>query len=91
VVQAHKRALFFHLEGFHVFNISALTPFKPGDTQELLDDARKVILKYHPWAEEAFARRGWQLPASIDRVYAITKAQEQLGYEPQRNFESLFE
>jgi UDP-glucose 4-epimerase len=90
VVQAHKRALLSDLEGFHVFNISALTLFNPGDTQELINDARKVILKYHPWAGEAFARRGWQLPASIDRVYAINKAQEQLGYEPQRNFESLF-
>jgi len=91
VAHAHALALTSDLKGFHVFNISAATPFQPEDTQELLSNAGRVILRYYPWAEREFARRGWQLPESIDRVYAIEKAQEMLAYTPEYNFPSLFD
>jgi UDP-glucose 4-epimerase len=90
VAQAHERALSSNLKGFQVFNISAATPFQPEDTPELLANAASVILRYFPWAEKEFARRGWRLPDSIDRVYAIEKAQKMLGYMPEHNFASLF-
>jgi UDP-glucose 4-epimerase len=90
VVQAHALALSSNLKGFQRFNISAATPFLPEDTRDLLSNAGSVILKYFPWVEFEFAQRGWQLPKSIDRVYAIGKAQKMLGYQPEYNFESLF-
>jgi len=90
VAQGHMLALSSNLKGFQIFNISAATPFRPVDTPELLSNARAVILKYYPWAEKEFAHRSWQLPESIDRVYAIGKAQKMLGYLPEYNFASLF-
>jgi UDP-glucose 4-epimerase len=91
VSQAYVLALTARLTGFKVFNISAATPFQPEDAGALLTDAGRVILKYYPWAKEAFARRDWPLPETIDRVYAIDQAQQGLGYRPQYNFASLFE
>ena len=32
-------------------------------------DAPAVIARYFPDAAELYARQGWQLPASIDRIY----------------------
>ena len=90
VAQAHALALSSNLQGFQIFNVSAASPFQPEDTPELLSNAADVILKYYPWAEKEFARRGWRLPASIDRVYVIGKAQKMLGYRPEYNFASLF-
>ena len=37
-----------------------------------------------------FARRGWLLPRSIDRVYVVDKAVTGLGYRPAHDFASLF-
>lgn len=91
VAQAHELALTANLEGFHVFNISASSPFKAEETIQLLADAPSVVLKYFPWAENEFAQRGWQLPESIDRVYVVAKAQAELGYQPAYNFPSLFQ
>ena len=90
VAYAHERAILSNLSGFQIFNISAETPFQPNDTPELLLNANHVILKYYPWAEMEFTRRGWQLPTSIDRVYVIEKAQKLLGFMPKFNFASLF-
>jgi len=39
--------------------------------------------------EAAYRQRGWTLPQSIDRVYVIDKAVEQLGYCPRFNFTEL--
>jgi UDP-glucose 4-epimerase len=75
---------------FGVFNVSARSPFVESDLEALLADAPRVIRRYHPWAEAAFAARGWALPPSIDRVYVIAAAERALGYRPVHDFASLF-
>ena len=90
VAQAHELALAPGLKGFQVFNISARSPFSVAECGTLLSDARTAVLAHHPWAPAEFARRGWGLPESIDRVYVVDKAIAGLGYRPAHNFESLF-
>jgi UDP-glucose 4-epimerase len=45
-----------------------------------------VLRRRHPFLEGAYRQLGWQLPASIDRVYSIEAARRILGYAPQHNF-----
>ncbi len=90
VAQAHELALASNLSGFEVFNVSARSPFSITDCEALLRDAKIVVLAHHPWALPEFARRGWGLPVSIDRVYVVDKAIAGLGYRPAHDFESLF-
>ena len=59
------------------------------DSEELLRDAQSVILRHFPSLEITFRQLGWYLPQSIDRVYAIDKAVERLGYQPDFNFEEF--
>ena len=87
---AHLLALEDRTIRFEICNVSARSPFVEADLPELLVDAPSVIRHYYPWAESAFAARGWRLPASIDRVYVIAKAEETLGFRPVYGFESLF-
>jgi nucleoside-diphosphate-sugar epimerase len=89
VAQAHELAL-AGAGGFRVFNVSAPPPFRREDCRRLFEDAGAAILSRHPWAEAEFARRGWPLPRSIDRVYVVDKAMAELGYRPQHDFASLF-
>jgi UDP-glucose 4-epimerase len=89
VVEAHVRALACRFAGFEVFNISAASPFAPSDCVALKQNAAEVIATYFPNAPAVFAARGWQLPASIDRVYVTGKARKQLGFVAQYNFASL--
>ena len=90
VAQAHELALASNLSGFEVFNVSARSPFSITDCEALLAEAKTVVLAHHPWALPEFARRGWELPESIDRVYVVDKAIAGLGYRPIHDFESLF-
>jgi nucleoside-diphosphate-sugar epimerase len=90
VAQAHELALDSRLSGFETFNVSARSPFSRADCKALLTGARNVVLAHHPWALPEFARRGWGLPESIDRVYVVDKAIAGLGYRPVNDFASLF-
>ena len=89
VAEAHRLALTTELAGYHAFNISAQTPFTEDELTSLYCDAAGLIRSKYRWAEAEFARRGWTLPRSIDRVYVIEKARRMLGYAPRYNFESL--
>ena len=91
VAAAHRLALTASTGGFDTFNVSALPPFQAEDVAELLRDAPAVIGRRCPGLAERFAARGWALPRSIDRVYAIDKARMQLGYRPRHNILSLFD
>ena len=90
VAQAHELALAPGRSGFEVFNVSARPQFVAADCRQLLSGAKAVLLAHHPWAQAEFARRGWELPDSIDRVYVVDKAMAELGYRPAHDFESLF-
>ena len=71
---------------FDTLNISASSPFLESDTSMLLQDAASVIHTRVPEAEPFFACKGWKLPTSIDRVYVIERARQQLRYNPVHNF-----
>jgi len=86
---AHILAMGKEMDGYEVLNISAASPFSKDETADLLHDARGVLLLHFPNIEDAFARRGWKLPRSIDRIYSIEKAQKWLHYRPQYNFDTL--
>ena len=90
VAQAHELALAAPAESFAVYNVSAPPPFRESDCTRLLEDAAAVVQERLPWAAAEFARRGWQLPASIDRVYVVDRAITALGYRPLHDFASLF-
>jgi UDP-glucose 4-epimerase len=64
------------------FTISGPHPFTPADRRRLHDDAAALITERLPRVAEAFAARGWALPASIDRVYDSSAATAAFGYRP---------
>jgi UDP-glucose 4-epimerase len=75
--------------GFETFILSAPPPFSPADTDALIRDAPAVIGRYFPAAADVYARRGWTLPAHIDRVYDPSKAERLLGFRCATDFASI--
>lgn len=69
-----------------VLNIAAASPFTPEDCRQLRQDPLPALRRHHPFAEGAYRQLGWQLPAVIDRVYAIDAARRTIGFAPQHNF-----
>jgi UDP-glucose 4-epimerase len=88
---AHILAMGKEMTGYDVFNISAASPFYEDETPELLHNAPGVLLRHFPSIEEEFAKKGWKLPRTIDRVYSIEKAKRYLDYRPQYNFDTLMD
>jgi nucleoside-diphosphate-sugar epimerase len=72
--------------GFGVFVISASPPFDRSDAMWLKTDAAQVIAGYFPDAAALYAKRGWQLPKSIGRVYDPSLAQTRLGFRCRVDF-----
>jgi hypothetical protein len=62
--------------GFETFIISAKTPFSPDDCEELIVDAPSVVTRYFPEFPVLYARAGWTMFQSIDRVYDSAKARD---------------
>jgi UDP-glucose 4-epimerase len=89
--RAHILAMDNEMDGYDVFNISAESPFTEYETVDLLHDARAILLRHFPSIEKAFAKKGWKLPKSIDRVYSIEKAKAFLDYCPRFNFDTLID
>jgi hypothetical protein len=52
-------------------------------------DAPAVIARHFPDAPELYARAGWELPASIDRVYDPTLAERLLGFRCGTDFAAV--
>ncbi len=69
--------------------VSAPTPFVRAEAKELKRDAAAVIARHFPEAAELYARRGWQLPASIGRVYDAGLAQRQMGFRCATDFAAI--
>jgi UDP-glucose 4-epimerase len=66
--------------GFDTFIVCARTPFARSDCELLIRDAPAVVARYFPHYREIYARLGWTMFPSIDRVYDSTKAAERLGF-----------
>jgi nucleoside-diphosphate-sugar epimerase len=91
VASAHELALKPFNQPHRTYVISGATPFLPEDTAALLSDAPSVLKMRAPQLVEAFARRGWPLPASIDRVYVSARAEAELGWQPRYGFEEVLD
>ena len=90
--EAHRVALARAPDiGFGLFVISAPTPFARDDAAALKQDAARVIAGYFPDAPDLYARRGWTLPTSIDRVYDAGLAERVLGFRCRTDFASLLD
>ncbi|HEY8604485.1 NAD(P)-dependent oxidoreductase [Tsuneonella suprasediminis] len=88
--RAHIRALeMAPALGFDTFILSAPTPFMREDTNDLKRDAKAVIERLFPDAVRLFARRGWQLPESISRVYDSSRSQSVLGVRYDTSFSNI--
>jgi UDP-glucose 4-epimerase len=68
--------------GFGRYVISATTPFGRHDVADLRRDAPGVVRRYFPDFDEVYARRGWRMFPTMDRVYVNAKARRELGWEP---------
>lgn len=66
--------------GFDRFILCAQTPFRPEDCADLIVDAPAVVERYFPTYPELYARRGWTMFQSIDRVYDSARAARRLGF-----------
>jgi UDP-glucose 4-epimerase len=87
VVAAHLRALEVAPQlGFGRYLISATTPFTVDDLAELRTDAPSVVRRLFPEYVDVYARLGWRMLPSIERVYVNIRAREELGWEPRWDF-----
>jgi UDP-glucose 4-epimerase len=75
--------------GFDIFIVSAPTPFAPTDASTLKHNPTKVIAHHYPEAIDLYARRGWQLPTSIGRVYDASHIERRLGFRCETNFAAI--
>jgi nucleoside-diphosphate-sugar epimerase len=72
--------------GFGIFVVSASPPFKRHEAKELKTDAARVITDHFPDAAALYAKRGWQLPKTIGRVYDPSLAEARLGFRCRIDF-----
>jgi UDP-glucose 4-epimerase len=87
VVDAHLLALAKARDiGFARYIISATTPFTRDDLGLLRADAPAVVRRLVPEYAAEYARRGWTMFESIDRVYDNAKARAELGWRPRADF-----
>jgi nucleoside-diphosphate-sugar epimerase len=87
VVSAHRLALERAPEiGFGRYIITATTPFTRDDLGELRHDTPGVVRRFYPDYEEIYARRGWKMLQSIERVYDNARARADLGWSPRYDF-----
>lgn len=92
VVSAHLLALEkAPAIGFGRYIISATTPFTPDDLGELRANTPAVVRCRVPEYEAEYARRGWRMFPSIDRVYVNERARTDLGWRPVHDFRSVVE
>jgi nucleoside-diphosphate-sugar epimerase len=90
VVCAHMLALQKAPEiGFGRYIISATTPFTRDDLAELRTDAPAVVRRHVPSYEAVYARRGWSMVPTIDRVYVNERARVHLGWQPRHEFSDV--
>jgi nucleoside-diphosphate-sugar epimerase len=72
--------------GFGRYIVSATTPFLREDCPRLRVDAPAVVSLRAPGWKEEYARRGWRMFPSVDRVYDNALARRELGWRPKWDF-----
>lgn len=72
--------------GFDTFIVCAPTPFQPDDCADLIADAPSVVARYFPKFPALYARKGWTMFSSIDRVYDASRARDRLGFVCRTSF-----
>ncbi len=77
--------------GFGKYIISATSPFRPEEMAELRADAATVVRRHVPDYVGEYARRGWKMLPSIDRVYVNERARRELGWQPRYDFAQIVE
>src|SRR5262249_10940064 len=77
--------------GFDTFIVSAPPPFSPQDCAELIPDAPAVVARYFPRYRDVYARLGWTMFGSIDRVYVAEHATRRLGFTCRTGFKEKLE
>jgi len=77
--------------GCETFILSAPPPFAREECEELLRDAPAVIARHFPDAPELYARMGWTLPASLDRVYDPSRAERLMGFRCHTDFRAVLD
>ncbi len=92
VVGAHLCAIERAAElRFGRYIVSATTPFAPEEARALRSELPAVLARHVPAYAAEYARRGWTMPAGIDRVYDNRRAREELGWRPRHDFASVVE
>jgi UDP-glucose 4-epimerase len=77
--------------GFARYIISATTPFARADATRLRHAAPDVVRDYVPAYPDIYARRGWSMFPSIERVYDNARARADLGWQPHFDFARVIE
>jgi UDP-glucose 4-epimerase len=72
--------------GFARYIISATSPFTRDDLAAVRHDLPSVVARLFPDYEELYARRGWRMFPSIERVYVNDRARRELGWSPRYDF-----
>lgn len=91
VGSAHALAINKRLHGFRRYILSGTTPFKEEYCTRLYADAAGLIRELVPNLAAEYDKRGWNLPASIDRVYDSRLAKEELGWFPRYGYPAVLE
>jgi UDP-glucose 4-epimerase len=90
IVEAHVLALRrAPALGFGRYIVSATTPFTRADVAALRADAAALVRERIPACVAEYARRGWTLFPTLDRVYDNTLARSALGWQPRHDFASV--
>ena len=75
--------------GFGRYIISATTPLRPEDAAELRRDAPAAVSRRVPGWQAVYARLGWRMAPSLDRVYDNARARAELGWQPRHDFAAV--
>lgn len=77
--------------GFDTFIVSAMPPFSRADCAELIRDAPAVVARHFPDFPAIYARLGWTMFESIDRVYDPSRAARRLGFVCRTGFREMLD
>lgn len=77
--------------GFGRYIVSATTPFAEDDLAALRQDAPGVVARLFPDSVALYARLGWTMFPSIDRVYVNRRGRDELGWRPRYDFRYCLE